>query len=167
MKALPPSTPSDAFTSEVPAIERRLSREELAADASGEVGWTVVRPSPRQQSGMSNGESLADLQQVRFARLMGHESALQAIEGHLPSLIAERTELVAKEIGGNISARDARRLAMVRWQLEQYEMARLEPTLLKLEAQASVHERVAASVSALVEALTEAHPSAIRSRKKK
>jgi hypothetical protein len=79
-------------------------------------------------------------------------------------LMHERNELVRKEAAG-LEEGEGRRLAFVRWQLEEIELARMAPGLRALETVVKAQQRLATTVTGLVDALREGHPAAVGSRR--
>tara|TARA_B100000965_G_scaffold383306_1_gene382412 strand:- start:817 stop:1065 length:249 start_codon:yes stop_codon:yes gene_type:complete len=76
----------------------------------------------------------------------------------------ESTKLLARKLSDGLSDREERRLAVLTWHLDRYDMARMGPQLDALEARVQTHEAIARSVSRLVEVLTNAQPKSTKPR---
>jgi len=79
-------------------------------------------------------------------------------------LMHERNMLVRRE-GAGLEETEGRRLAFVRWQLEEIELARMAPGLHQLETVLKAQQQLAKTVTGLVEALRDIHPAAVGPRR--
>lgn len=154
--AIIPASDSDRTWEPIEAEHQVLPRRGLQTGGD----TAIVRTMPKQTQSLYTSESaqLSALpQDEKF--LIEEQVAMVTIGPIYGALHDERARLVTREISGDISRDEARRLSYVRWQLDQYESAQLGPDIRKLRRISEAQTSIAQSVSALVHALDQSAPS--------
>lgn len=93
------------------------------------------------------------------------ENVIHSIGPAYDELLRERATLEQKRLDEPLSTADQKRLSLIRWQLDRYELAQLEPTLEALERDNHRFEQIAASVQALIDVIGRTQPRALRRRR--
>jgi hypothetical protein len=81
-------------------------------------------------------------------------------------LVEQRALFVQKELANTLTDEETRRLAYIRWQLDQYESAMLGPDFRQLAAIANAQSALAKTVDEFARIVAEKFPRAVQGRRR-
>jgi len=94
-------------------------------------------------------ESRDETAQQAATRLAGRLNASKVTDTERNALLAERQQLLDKQLAGTITRKDAMRLEYVRWSLDRIDDARHGASIDKLESYVAEFQRVANQLQGL------------------